>query len=409
VKALAILGLTCLVSACAVPRADVSAFRPDVGKKIKLPVDATLLVYESGREKRGVFRVHGGYGTQWDLHPGEDLDHASTEVSRKYFKNVQPFALDGVGHFVLRLSSKPELDTVWGSYKTTVNAELFSMDGALIDSGETQASTISAVINDKNAFFNSYAKAIKSYLDTLLAKDPSGALSRVAGTAPSKLTLDPASVKKFLTLSATGSGFYVNRDGYVVTNHHVVSECVALTVNQGGNEGAATLVAKDPDHDLALLRTNTKPERFARFAEIGVQARLGDSVITVGYPLYGVLSATPSVTTGSVSSLAGLQDSPAQLQISAPIQPGNSGGPLLGERGQVHGIVQSSIDAVRLARYTGSLAQNINFAVKASHATALMLKSDIQFETEPRGSAVRSVPEIAEEAASYTVQVMCLD
>ena len=67
------------------------------------------------------------------------------------------------------------------------------------------------------------------------------------------------------------------------------------------------------------------------------------------------------------------------------------------------------IDAVRLARYTGSLAQNINFAVKASHATALMLKSDVQFETEPRGSAVRSVPEIAEEAASYTVQVMCLD
>jgi S1-C subfamily serine protease len=91
-------------------------------------------------------------------------------------------------------------------------------------------------------------------------------------------------------------------------------------------------------------------------------------LVSLGYPLSGLLSSDANVSVGNVSALAGLRDDSRYLQISAPVQPGNSGGPLLDASGHLVGIVTAKLDAVRLARFTGDIPQNVNFALKTEVA-----------------------------------------
>src|SRR4029077_17049971 len=97
------------------------------------------------------------------------------------------------------------------------------------------------------------------------------------------------------------------------------------------------LVARDPRNDLALLMA---PTRFSEAVALrGASTRPGDAIVAIGYPYFGMLSSEPVITTGIVSSLGGLQDDSRFLQISASVQPGNSGGPLLDMAGNVVGVV----------------------------------------------------------------------
>jgi S1-C subfamily serine protease len=95
-------------------------------------------------------------------------------------------------------------------------------------------------------------------------------------------------------------------------------------------------------------------------------------VFTIGYPEPEVQGVEPKLTRGEINSLAGLRDDPRKFQISTPIQPGNSGGPIVDELGNVLGIVESSLDAGKTFVATGGLPQNVNFAVKISYARVLL-------------------------------------
>jgi len=88
----------------------------------------------------------------------------------------------------------------------------------------------------------------------------------------------------------------------------------------------------------------------------------GDQVVAIGYPLHGLLTSDLTVTTGIISSLAGLHNDTRFLQISAPVQPGNSGGPLHDSSGNIVGVVSAKLDALRIVKATGDIPQNINFA-----------------------------------------------
>jgi serine protease Do len=93
---------------------------------------------------------------------------------------------------------------------------------------------------------------------------------------------------------------------------------------------------------------------------------VGESIFVYGFPLTGLLSSSGNFTVGTITSIAGLGDDSRIMQISAPVQPGNSGGPLLDRSGNVVGIIVSKLNALRLAQVTQDMAQNINFAIKAS-------------------------------------------
>jgi serine protease Do len=129
-----------------------------------------------------------------------------------------------------------------------------------------------------------------------------------------------------------GTGFFVSEQGHILTNNHVAEGCGVLTVHSStGEQQQARLVRADKTNDLALLITEMKPSSIAEFQP---DVNIGEKVFAFGYPLVGFLSPSGTFTDGSISSLAGILDDTRMLQISAPVQPGNSGGPLLNEKGQ---------------------------------------------------------------------------
>lgn len=201
---------------------------------------------------------------------------------------------------------------------------------------------------------------------------------------------------------SSGTGFYVTNDGYLVTNHHVVADCARLARGDGT---PVELVAADGKNDLALLKG--PPVADAARLRVAPDAMQGEAVLTYGYPLQGVLSSSGQLGAGMVSALAGLRDHGGHLQIDVPVQPGNSGGPLLDQRGLVVGVVVAKLNALRVAQMTGDIPQNINFAVKLAPLKALLDANGVRYEGGSTHAPVLENQDIATRARSFTTPVFC--
>ena len=136
--------------------------------------------------------------------------------------------------------------------------------------------------------------------------------------------------------------------------------------------------------------------------------RPGDSVVAVGFPYAGLLSTTSQVTTGTVTSLAGIADDTRYLQISAPIQPGNSGGPLLDAGGTVTGVIVATLNALTVAKATGSVPQNINFAIKSSTVRAFLDANSIDYVSVVPEAKLEPA-DVGERGAKSAVIVECFE
>jgi hypothetical protein len=201
----------------------------------------------------------------------------------------------------------------------------------------------------------------------------------------------------------SGTGFYVTAAGHLVTNAHVVEGCARVTLADGSR---LSVLDVDEGADLALLRNLAASATTPLMLRQGRGVRLAESIIVAGYPLAGLLSSGLNVTTGSVSALAGLGDDRRQLQITAPVQPGNSGGPVLDQSGNIVGVVVSKLDALAVASVIGDIPQNVNFAVSLGTLQALLDENAVEYQT--RASSVPSSnADVAELAKSATVQVLC--
>jgi S1-C subfamily serine protease len=193
----------------------------------------------------------------------------------------------------------------------------------------------------------------------------------------------------------------------VLTNHHVIDGCdrVLVRTAEGRTLAASPPARVDAGRDLALLAVPGNPGPPLNFRANAV--RRGEEVVTYGFPLAGLLSSGPTLTTGQVSALSGLGDNPAQYQISAPVQPGNSGGPLLDRQGHVVGVVVSKLNAARVAQRIGDIPQNVNFAVKGAEAAEFLRRAGTPpAQAESRGPD-RSAAEVGETAHRSTVFVRC--
>ncbi len=207
--------------------------------------------------------------------------------------------------------------------------------------------------------------------------------------------------------SSSGTGFVV-AEGRVLTNNHVVAECVRLVVrNAAGARLPGRVAATDRRRDLALIAVPSAVGPALAFRD-GPAVRRGESVVTYGFPLSGLLSSGPTLTTGDINALAGLRDNPANFQISAPVQPGNSGGPLLDSQANVIGVVVSKLNAARIAEMTGGdIPQNVNFAVKGTEALAFLRANGVQPRTAGSTGADKRAFEIGDIANPSTVSIQC--
>jgi hypothetical protein len=167
-----------------------------------------------------------------------------------------------------------------------------------------------------------------------------------------------------------GTGFVVTADGHVLTCDHVLLEAAAARIWVGETRYEAEVVARDKDRDLALLRITDKlsaPLTPASFRRGDVT--LGEQVFAMGYPISNLLGKSLHITQGLISAMSGLSGDAKQVQISAGIQPGNSGGPVFDSNGRVTSIVQQTINPWAVAQKTGgALPQNVNFGIKGSVA-----------------------------------------
>ena len=205
----------------------------------------------------------------------------------------------------------------------------------------------------------------------------------------------------------SGTGFIVG-PRQVLTNNHVVRQCRGLRArNAQGQEIDATVRATDAEKDLALLDLRQEAGPAVTFRQ-GPQVRRGEAVVTYGFPLAGVLSSGPTLTTGDISALAGLADNQAQYQISAPVQPGNSGGPLLDSSGHVVGVIVSKLNAQRIAQRTGDIPQNVNFAVKGDQALDFLRRNGARPRLADSTGAPRSAAEVGEQVHPSVLFLRCL-
>jgi len=192
----------------------------------------------------------------------------------------------------------------------------------------------------------------------------------------------------------SGTGFFVapNR---VVTNNHVVSGCTKdIHVRYpNGRAYTATISGRDATNDLVLLYTDMDNLSTAAFYP---RPRVGDQVASYGFPRSDILSSSGNCTVGNVTSLTGPRDDTRFLQMSAPIQPGNSGGALLDMSGSVVGVVVAQL----------SVLQNVNFAIQPSMVINFLEVKAVTPKLDT-AKAPRSSTEVCEIATKFTIQVYC--
>jgi S1-C subfamily serine protease len=229
------------------------------------------------------------------------------------------------------------------------------------------------------------------------------ASKEVAATKPD----GSSNPKSGRTGTQTGTGYVISANGYIITNHHVIDGCTGDIKGNLTGEAAATLrvVNSDSANDLALLQGPA--DSFKAFAKIRDRTiHSGDSVIAIGFPYHGLLTSDFTVTTGIVSSLSGVLNDTSRLQISAAVQPGNSGGPLLDTSGEIVGMVVGKLDALKIARATGNIPENINFAIKTGAIRDFLDNSVVPYETSAPGTELKTA-DIATNARAYTLLISC--
>jgi len=202
----------------------------------------------------------------------------------------------------------------------------------------------------------------------------------------------------------TGTAFYINKKGQMMTAAHVLRDCLVLEAQKDGVTVPVKLSASSNLLDLAVVDSG-KPTDRALPLRIGQTITLGEGVTNVGYPLQGLLADSPNLTRGNVSARAGMKGSVGLFQFSAPIQPGSSGGPVVSDGGELLGVTVSSLNAAALIK-DGLLPQNVNFALEAKYAAMFLRDSHVDFaEVKPKANGTMTT---ANEAALGSVlQLSC--
>ena len=204
--------------------------------------------------------------------------------------------------------------------------------------------------------------------------------------------------------ASSGSGFFINERGDIVTNFHVVDYCNQVNMHYKGNIIKLTLQAQDRVNDLAILNSNTKPDDY--FTISNEDANLLDEIYVAGFPFGKSLSSSVKVTKGVVSSLSGMGDNFGEIQIDAALQTGNSGGPIVDNYGNVIGVAVSKLDFDYAIENFGNIPENTNFGIKSSILNIFAKSNQIKLSTPSKEEI--SSRDIGKKIINATVYLDCM-
>jgi S1-C subfamily serine protease len=189
-----------------------------------------------------------------------------------------------------------------------------------------------------------------------------------------KLYQEKISKNNLYSYAGNGSGFFINTEGYIATNFHVIEASkevlIETSVNGSLSKYTAEVIKVDPKTDLAILKINDsafKPISGIQYNFSIDPASLGSPAFALGYPFGSVLGNDVKFTNGTVSSFTGIMDDVSRYQISTPIQPGNSGGPVFDDKCNLIGIVVESLN-----KDIFNESENVNFAIKSIYLKGLI-------------------------------------
>ena len=205
------------------------------------------------------------------------------------------------------------------------------------------------------------------------------------------------------TKQGTGTAFLVSKTGQAITNHHVIDGCREVKVE--GRDGAVKVVTSDTVNDLALLQIPGTTNATATVASDPTKLRQGEEIVAFGFPLNAVLSSGGNLTPGVVSALTGLGNNTNQMQITAPIQPGSSGSPVLNKKGEVVGVVSMKLSDAKMAKATGQIGQAVNFAVNGQTLKSFLDAHQVTYGTGGFFARDKSTADLADEARKWTLVV----
>lgn len=248
-------------------------------------------------------------------------------------------------------------------------------------------------------FFDGAVTGLTQWTDNTPSFDCTTRLGAVSWLdAPSHVTRgrvapEPPAAEANGPIISSGTGFLVDGNGTIVTSAHVVIGKTQIQVRCGTRKPMpATLEASSASTDVAILSTGMRDTAFLTLSRPR-SAKVGQRIFTYGFPVADLLGAEPKFTDGTISSLSGLGGEQAYLQISVPVQPGNSGGPVVGEDAEVVGIVAAQAAIEPFLRNTGTLPQNVNWAVKSEYAALLFDAPAPQTPARDRDDAIARVAE----------------
>ena len=210
-------------------------------------------------------------------------------------------------------------------------------------------------------------------------------------TKQSTLTIETRVEPPAMTLegASVGTGWPIV-DGYVITSNHVVAGCNdVVVISRLGKELPARLALRDQVKDIAILEVSDARKLPPALPLAIKKPRLGTAVFTIGFPRVNYMGRSPKLFTGVISSVNGLHDDPASYHTTVPIQPGNSGGPLLNMNGEVVGLVTSMLGLREKEDGDIHILQNASYVLKISSVEklfSLLPKRDPAIEVLPRDS-----------------------
>tara|TARA_B100001093_G_C26782389_1_gene995222 strand:- start:76 stop:1320 length:1245 start_codon:yes stop_codon:yes gene_type:complete len=196
-------------------------------------------------------------------------------------------------------------------------------------------------------------------------------------TPPSKEPSQSKTQDNEISLMGSGTGFFVNDSGYIVTNFHVIKACEYLIYN----EESLKLIDSDPLNDISILKSNQNNDYYIDISRDSVVK--GQDIYVIGYPfgtqLSGGLMPQSKLTKGVISSPQGMNNNYSQFQMDAAIQRGNSGGPVVDINGDLKGIAVSKAPWKAIMEELGDIPESINFAIKVDSLLTMLDANDIKY------------------------------
>ena len=192
--------------------------------------------------------------------------------------------------------------------------------------------------------------------------------------------------------AGSGSGFFVSSEGHVITNHHVIDGCNTTKVSFKGNQIDAQILAVDKMNDIAILKTNIKPNSIFPISNEDVS--LLEDVVVAGYPLGKKVSSAIKTHKGVVTALAGAGDNYSNFQTDAAINAGNSGGPIMNQKGNIVGIA--------VATWVQEGVQGVHFGIKSSTLKTFANSNSLKFaQTNNKELSNKDLGKLITEATVY--------